>query len=293
MKGDRILEGTLVCTSCLAPYPIRNGIPRFVRSDAYVDTFSFEWNKFHDVQIDILNATGESEEAFQGRTGWRPDDLNGKLVLDIGVGAGRFSEVASRWGSEIVGVDLSFAVDVAHRNIGGRENVHIVQADLFCLPFRENAFDAMYSMGVLHHTPDTKRAFDAVVPFLKRNGEFAVFLYAYGHYHFFSDLWRKITTRVPHRIIYYISSLSIPLYVLYKVPGLGLGFRLVFPMSQHPSPRWRWLDTFDWYTPTYQHKHTWPEVYRWFEEKGFGNIRLMQESREFALLHINMRGRKP
>lgn len=289
---DDILEGTLLCALCRQTFPIQAGIPRFVDADAYADTFSFEWNTFHDVQIDILNATGESEKTFTGQTGWRAEDLKGKLVLDAGVGAGRFAEVASRWGGEVVGVDLSFAVDAARGNIGERANVHIVQADLFRLPFREDTFDATYAIGVLHHTPDTKQAFDSLVPLLRETGELAVFIYAYGHYHFFSDLWRKITTRIPHRIVYYLSSLAIPLYYLYRLPVAGLAFRLLFPMSRHPNPRWRWLDTFDWYAPKYQHKHTWPEVYNWFREKGFADIRLNQETRDSCLLHVTMRGKK-
>jgi SAM-dependent methyltransferase len=292
VEKEEIMEGTLSCSACGAGFPIQRGIPRFVQLDDYVDTFSFEWNKFHDVQIDILNATDETERTLQGKTGWSPGDLKGKHVLDVGVGAGRFAEVVSRWGGEVVGIDLSFAVDAAYENVGKRENVHILQADLFHLPFREGTFDLMYSIGVLHHTPDTKKAFDAVVPYLKPGGEFAVFIYAYGHYSFFSDIWRKLTTRVPHRAIYYLSSLSIPLYYLYKLPFLGLGLRFIFPMSQHPNPRWRWLDTFDWYTPKYQHKHTWPEVYRWYLENNFTGCVLNEESKEFSLLHINMNGKK-
>ncbi|MDH3383154.1 MAG: methyltransferase domain-containing protein [Deltaproteobacteria bacterium] len=287
-----ILEGILACRPCRSDYPIRKGIPRFVERDAYVDTFSFEWNKFHDVQIDILNATDESENTFHGKTGWTPGDLKGKLVLDVGVGAGRFTEVVSRWGGEVVGIDLSFAVDAAFENIGRRENVHIVQADLFHLPFAASCFEAMYSIGVLHHTPDTRKAFESVVPLLKTGGDFAVFVYAYGHYSYFSDIWRKITTRVPYRLLYYLTALSVPLYYIYEIPLVGLGFRFVFPMSRHPNPRWRWLDTFDWYTPRYQHKHTWPEVYQWYLENGFIEIKLNQESRDYSLLHVNVRGRK-
>lgn len=287
-----ILEGILACRPCRSDYPIRKGIPRFVDMDAYVDTFSFEWRKFHDVQIDILNATDESEKTFHGKTGWTPGDLKGKLVLDVGVGAGRFAEVVSRWGGEVVGIDLSFAVDAAFENIGRRENVHIVQADLFHLPFVASRFEAMYSIGVLHHTPDTRKAFESVVPLLKKGGEFAVFVYAYGHYSHFSDTWRKITTRVPYRFLYYLTALSVPLYYIYQIPWIGLGFRFVFPMSRHPNPRWRWLDTFDWYTPKFQHKHTWPDVYRWYRENGFVDIELNQETREFSLLHINMKGKR-
>lgn len=291
-QGDEIVEGMLSCGSCKETYPIRKGVPRFVRSDDYVDTFSFEWNTFRDVQIDILNATDASQRTFQGQTGWGPADLKGKTVLDAGIGAGRFAEIVSRWGGDVVGMDLSLSVEAAYDTLGARDNVHIVQADLFRPPFRDKAFDAIYSLGVLHHTPDTKQAFDALVPLLRENGELAVFIYAYGHYHFFSDLWRKVTTRFPYRVVYYLSGLAIPLYYLYRLPVVGLGLRLVFPMSQHPNPRWRWLDTFDWYTPKYQHKHTWPEVYRWFEQSGFHKIRLNQETRESSLLHVAMRGER-
>jgi uncharacterized protein YbaR (Trm112 family)/ubiquinone/menaquinone biosynthesis C-methylase UbiE len=289
---EEILEGELSCHPCQLRFPIRKGVPRFVQMDDYVDTFSFEWNRFHDVQIDILNATTESEKTFQGKTGWVPADLAGKLVLDVGVGAGRFAEVVSRWGGEVVGVDLSFAVEAAYGNVGKRENVHIVQADLFRLPFLEGTFDSMYSIGVLHHTPDTRKAFDAVVPYLKAGGEFAVFLYASGHYSYFSDLWRKGTTQLPYKVIYHLSALSIPLYHLYKLPFIGQGLQFLLPISMHPNPRWRWLDTFDWYTPKFQHKHTWPEVYNWYLENHFTSCFLNQESRELSLLHINLKGRK-
>ena len=52
------------------------------------------------------------------KTGFTPDDLRGKLVLDAGVGAGRYADVISRWGTDVVGVDLSFAVEAAARNVG-------------------------------------------------------------------------------------------------------------------------------------------------------------------------------
>jgi uncharacterized protein YbaR (Trm112 family) len=261
---ERIVEGTISCPSYDATYPIHKGIPRFVATDEYTTAFSCEWNRFRDVRIDILKAKDESEKTCVGYTGWNPMDLKGKTILDAGIGAGRFAEVVSHWGGEVIGMGLSFAVEAAYENVGARENVHILQADLFHPPFREDTFDEIYSIGVLHHTTDTKQAFDSLAPLLKKGVVFAVFLYAYGHYHFFSDLWRKITTRIPHRIAYYLSSLAIPLYYLYRLPGAGLGFRVGFPgwvsglgfrvgfpMNQHPNPQWWWLDTYEWYTPKY------------------------------------------
>jgi len=290
--GDDIVEGSLDCTGCAAKYPVRNGIPRFVEHDVYLDTFSFQWNRFHDIQVDRWNNTDQSEMEFRAKTGWRPEDFTGKLVLDAGGGAGRFSEIASRWGAQVVCVDMSFAVEAARKNLGGRRNVHVVQADLFRLPFRHGVFDLAFSMGVLHHTPCTREAFRCIPPFLKAGGEFAVFLYGLGPYSYFSDIWRKVTARIPYRWVYYLSWLSIPLYYPYKIPIVGLAGQILFPVNLHPNPRWRWLNTFDWYSPKYQHKHTWPEVYGWYEENGFTDMKLLVEPGESPLGNINIRGRR-
>jgi SAM-dependent methyltransferase len=292
VEDGEIRAGTLFCLQCSTNFPIVDFIPRFVDTDKYVDSFSFEWNTFYDVQMDILNDTDESEKTFLWKTGWKPDDLQGKVVLDIGIGAGRFADIASRWGAEVIGIDLSFAVDAAYKNIGRRKNVHIMQADIFNLPFRQETFDHMYSIGVLHHTPDTRKAFSSVVPLLKKHGEFAVFLYAYGHYHYFSDLWRRVTTRLPIKLMYVLSSVSIPLYYIHKIPFFGRAAQFLLPTANWPDRRWRWLDTFDWYSPKYQWKHTWPEVFGWYKAEGFTDIELLQEDRDSSLAQICMRARK-
>ena len=292
LEREELKEGLLVCKGCAKNYPVKNFIPRFVSTDKYVDTFSFEWNKFYDVQLDILNNTDESDKTFRWKTGWKPEDLKGRLILDIGVGAGRFADVVSKWGGEVVGIDLSFAVDAAQKNIGERKNVHIIQADIFNLPFKKGTFDHMYSIGVLHHTPDTEKAFKEVASLLKKGGEFSVFLYALGHYHYFSDLWRRITTKLPIKLLYYLSAVAVPLYYVHKIPFFGKAAQFLLPTANWPDRRWRWLDTFDWYTPKYQWKHTWPEVFIWFREAGFSDIQLMQENNESSLTQICIRGRK-
>jgi SAM-dependent methyltransferase len=274
VEDAEIKEGSLLCKKCNKSFLINDFIPRFVETDRYVDSFSFEWNVFHDVQIDILNNTSESEDTFKYKTRFRKEDVKGKVFLDAGIGAGRFAEVVSRWGGEVIGFDLSFAVEAAYKNIGKRQNVHIVQADIFKPPFKGEAFDHMYSIGVLHHTPDARKAFESLIPFLKKGGAFAVFIYERGIYHRYSDLWRKVTVKLPLRVMYIISAIAIPLYYIHKIPFLGAALQFAFPTANWQKWRWRWLDTFDWYTPKYQWKHTYPEVYRWYKENGFQNMEL-------------------
>jgi len=93
----------------------------------------------------------DAERNFRKQTGFTPEELRGKLVLDVGCGMGRFAEVATCWGARVLGVDLSAAGEVAARNLLDREFVAL-QADVFSLPFAPGTFDQIYSIGVLHHT---------------------------------------------------------------------------------------------------------------------------------------------
>ena len=285
-QGAEVGEGQLRCRACGTEYPVTRGVPRFVPSDAYAASFGREWRFFRTVQLDSANGTRQSEEAFRATTGWSDEDIEGRLVLDAGVGSGRYAEIVANKGGEVVGIDLSGAVDAAFENIGAHPRVHIVQADIFALPFRDGEFDLAYSIGVLHHTPDTRRAFDCVAAKVRPGGDFAVYLYAgYGPHYRGSDLLRRVTTRLPHGVSLALSALAGPLYYVYRVPVIGKVLRLACPIAMHPEWRWRWLDTFDWYTPRYQWKLFYPDVFRWFRENGFGDVAVFDEP-------IRMRGTK-
>ncbi|MBI3493066.1 MAG: class I SAM-dependent methyltransferase, partial [Acidobacteria bacterium] len=265
--------GRLRCTHCPKEYPIVGGVPRFVRTDGYAASFGREWNWFSALQLDSFSGTGESKRTLHACTGWTDADYRGHLVLDAGVGSGRFAEIVARYGGEVVGVDLSVAVDAAYRNLGRLDHVHLVQADIFALPFRESTFDLAYSIGVLHHTPDPGRAFAQVAATVKPGGGLAVYLYdRYGIGRHSSDLIRLVTTRLPLRLTLALSAISILYYYPCRLPGVGKVLQLLWPISMHPHWRWRWLDTFDWYSPAYQWKLQYPEVCRWFRSNGFGEI---------------------
>ena len=275
--GD-IQTGSLTCAPCAAAYPIVRGIPRFVGQDAYAESFGDEWHRFRTVQLDSANGTTESQDAFALKTGMGPADVRGRLVLDAGVGAGRYAEVMARWGAEVVGVDLTRAVDAAAENLRPWPAVHLVQADIFALPFRDETFDVAYSIGVLHHTPDTAAAFRRVAAMVKKGGQLAVYVYhSGGLMRYVSDALRVVTTRLPRSVVYYGSLVAIPLHYVHQLPGIGRVTQILLPTIGHPRWRWSWLDTFDWYTPKYQWKHRYPEVLRWFRESGFTDLYVTDE----------------
>jgi SAM-dependent methyltransferase len=99
-----------------------------VPSDAYVASFSFEWKRRQRTQFDS-GSRKLSESTFVVSTGTRPQELAGKLVLDVGCRSGRIMDVLARAGAEIVGLDLSLAVDVARQNLRSLPNCHFIQAD--------------------------------------------------------------------------------------------------------------------------------------------------------------------
>ena len=143
-------------------YPIVREVPRFVSDDHYVRSFSFEWNVHNQTQLDTHRGDSSSEDMLHEKTGLTPADVRGKLVLDAGIGAGRFTDVLARWGARVVGVDLSYAVEAANVNFGKLPNVLVCQADIGKLPFRPGTFDYIISIGVLHHTPDTRKFFSGL-----------------------------------------------------------------------------------------------------------------------------------
>ena len=268
-------SGGIRCGQCGVMVPVVRGIPRFVASDAYVGSFSFEWNRHKKTQLDDA-ISRESEETFRAKTGLTPGDVQGRLVLDVGCGMGRFADVVSRWGGRVVGVDLSLAVDAAQANLEGRENVRILQADLFHLPFSPGTFDIVYSIGVLHHTPDCEKACREIFRFVRPGGRACIWVYGrMGPWERFARLYRRVTVRMPPRLLHGLCRLAIPWYHVCRLPVVGRLLRTVLPISQHPNPEWRVLDTFDWYSPRYQSLHTFPEVYRWFQTEGFADIRLL------------------
>jgi len=220
-------------------------------------------------------------------------------VLDVGCGAGRFTEIVSKYGGDVIGIDLSYSVDVALENLGIKTGINFIQADIFNLPFEKGIFDIIFSIGVLHHTPDTRKAFLSLVPHLGDDAEIAIWVYTnegtddrikplrdmYRRtYNAISDFYRIFTTRMDQKQLLKISKfMAYGLYYPAKIPVAGKVLDLIIPLSDHPDPTWRVLDIFDWYSPTYQWKHTYKAVEDWFKEAGLVDIEKLR-------IPVSMRG---
>ena len=254
-------------------FPIVNGIARFVDSDQYVDSFSFEWNVHDRTQIDVFRTDKPSEREFVAKTGFTPDFVAGKLALDAGVGAGRYTDVMSRWGADVVGVDLSFAVEAAQRNFGQRANVWIAQADIGALPFRPATFDIIFSIGVLHHTPDTRAYFEKLVRLLKPGGVIAIWVYPRHGDYAVRRRWIPFTHRIPRRWFYEWCRWFVPWAQRRLDRPLVGAIRRAFPFPTHGlGLDYDILDTFDGYSPRYHGIHSPQEVEAWFKQAGLVDV---------------------
>lgn len=286
--------GGYVCAGCKRAYPFVNGIARFVDAQHYAASFGFQWHRYQKTQLDH-GEVREAERHFLMKTALKPEELKGKLVLDVGCGMGRFAEVATRWGARVVGIDLSAAAEVAAKNLAERDFVAF-QADVFALPFALESFDVIYSVGVLHHTPDCEAAVKALEKYLKPGGILAVWLYSgYNKWYRFSDFYRRFTSKMKPQTLHGILKLVVPVVYhteqgLRRVPGVGRplagALHHVVPVNRQKTPEARMLDTFDWYSPKYQSKHTYEEVFGWYRDMGMEDMGIGEFS-------IAVRGRKP
>jgi ubiquinone/menaquinone biosynthesis C-methylase UbiE len=126
---------------------------------------------------DAMREANESL-AFSSRLHEYPA-FTGKKVLDVGSGNGYVLSKYAREGAEVYGVDLTpTAISLCQQRfalLGLRGHFELANAER--LPFADNTFDCVCSMGVLHHTPDTTTAVEEIYRVLKPGGRLIVMFY--------------------------------------------------------------------------------------------------------------------
>ena len=231
--------------------------------DSYAASFGRQWNRYDVVRPE------EDETTFLVKTGVpAARDLSGQMVLDAGCGGGRYARLCGSYGARVVGVDLSAAVVKARELCAGLQNVAILQADLLDLPLADSAFDLVYSIGVLHHTPDPRRRVRGNRPQGQTGGRLAVWLYRrnLAVQEWLNTGLRAVTTRLPARVL---EPVCVGLGALGSIPIANRTLNKIANFSSHPDWTLRVCDNFDWYAPRYQSHHSLEELKRWFAEEGF------------------------
>ena len=162
-------------------FPIVENVPRITSHENYTQSFGFQWNKFSKSQIDRESDSFEiSKSRFFAETGWDKENLNGKAVLEIGCGPGRFSNVVLKHtNATLYSIDYSDAVTANWRNNYkvSPDRFFLFQASVYETPFPDNSFDKVFCFGVLQHTPDFEASVKAMIAKAKPGAEIIVDFY--------------------------------------------------------------------------------------------------------------------
>jgi SAM-dependent methyltransferase len=283
-------DGYLISKDGKYKYPIINNIPRFVNETNYADNFGLQWNTFSKTQLDSHSKHPISSDRFWTTTNWSPDDLKDQWVLDVGCGAGRFAEIALKAGAKIVALDYSAAVDACYSNLNQHPNLHVVQGDIYSLPFEKEFFSFVYSLGVLQHTPDVEKAFSELPLFTKENGRLCVDYYQKSwKSSLLPKYWlRLLTKRIKKPRLFSFLKILVPIFypLSWLVGKLPYGYLLkrAIPVadplyyyelensgvkfSYRKHLEWSLLDTFDWLSPAHDHPQTEEIIYLWMKNAG-------------------------
>ncbi len=276
-----IKEGTLLCTNCGGGYPITRYIPRFVASENYAASFGVEWSRHQRTQYDSYTGAHISETRFFQETKW-PRSLHGETILEVGSGAGRFTEQAAKTGAMVVSVEYSNAVEANYLSNGGKGDILIVQGDVYKLPVKERFFDKVFCFGVLQHTPDPGKAFEALARCLKPGGKIAIDVYRIEEgvkrflvtKHWIRPLTRRISPNALYELCRGYIEFMWPLARHIRAAfGTGLNWRLLiadykgkYNLPDATLKEWAVLDTFDMLSPKYDQPQTLETVQKWFKE---------------------------
>ena len=270
-NGD-IESAELICAGCGRGWEVRRRVPRLVPADLAEQqrrtaaAFGFEWQYFAEMhpeyEAQFLDWIHPISRGF----------FQGKRVLDAGCGTGRHAYYAAQYGaSEVVGLDLSDAVETASRVLSRFENVEVVQGDLLRPPLRTAAegggFDLVYSVGVLHHLPDPYEGFRSLLRLVRPGGTIAVWVYGYENNGFVRNViepLRRVTTMV----------------VYSPLAGTAVGDAL--PLNQYMASvanfsfRQNYSIVFDQLVAPTAAYIKGPELRRWFDENELEDVVVSQ-----------------
>ena len=307
------------CNHCKAIYPIVDGIPRFVPENFWKlgddnssiqektkNYFGFEWDYFNDwgfiedTEENLNNVelygglVAHRKAAFASKCRMTQDDLKlGNIILDAGCGNGRYTyEAGLNANGFVIGVDIGYgSVKSAFNNCKDLDNVFIIQASLFELPFKDNVIDSCFSNGVLMHTGNAKNAFMEIARTIKPEGCFVAHLYRKLNF-----VWeindymiRFITTKLS--IEHNLKFAKIMAKLSKKINKFNRGFkRINLFLRLQPTVH----HMFDWYSAPIATHHTDSELRYWFKQANFEV--LDKPGKKYKWNHIpwavNVKGRK-
>ena len=283
--------GDILCDSVTGEKVAKviDNIPRFVEpKDNYAESFGWQWKRWSDNQSESRGASVKQRELILERTHFLKYDLNGKTILECGMGGGDDTEVLlSLPFNEIHSFDLSTAVERAQQKLSDKRLV-LSQASIYSIPYPNQSFDFVYCHRVLQHTPDPEQSLRCICKKVRPDG--VLFIHSYKRSPKYMSEWRYkfrwITTRVPKKFVYwYVQCFGWTMHhvtsLLFKLGGrwADLAFSYVpffhlnrvghYAVSKREAIELEKMITFDALTPTYDSPMSTNQLKSILEEEGF------------------------
>jgi uncharacterized protein YbaR (Trm112 family)/ubiquinone/menaquinone biosynthesis C-methylase UbiE len=295
-----IISGSLHCSGCHRAYAIEQGVPCLLyhpEANLTRQAFSDQWGLRFEGEFDQEDRVWGLDPDKRAKwllTQFVDPVQKGEWILDAGCGSaeGAYALARQRPEAEVVGLDFNHALKYAAQEAKNVPNLHFVQGDVMHPPFKAGSFMKLYSLGVLHSTPDTAQAFRAIAPLVASKGRLIVWLYP--------DPWEN-PLWIPyyavrdigflgqgHRLPLALRRKLVDLHALGMLP-LFAGYNMlrklgvtstpadedVFVENMSLSELYKTLafGLFDNVSPEYQFRHKKQEVMQWFAENGFVEIK--------------------
>jgi len=208
--------------------------------------FGDEWGRFDQTELPEIELEKLFAQYFSVFP-WEslPDGAEG---FDLGCGSGRWAKLVAPRVGRLHCIDPSLALEIARKNLAWNGNCLFHRAAVDAMPIADGSMDFGYSLGVLHHVPDTQKGIDACVEKLKPGAPLLLYLYyAFDNRAWWfraiwrvSDLFRIVISRLPHGLRYCASQvISVCVYyplarfaLLLSRLGLDVG---AFPLSRYKN----------------------------------------------------------
>ena len=205
-----------------------------------VEEFGNEWNEFDQSELSEDELISIFKDYFRVFP-WERISKSSK-GFDLGCGSGRWAKFVSPKVGKLFCIDPSNAIYVAKKNLKNFKNCSFIKSGVDELPFEDDSMDFGYSLGALHHIPDTTDGLKRAVRKLKKGAPFLIYLYYalenqpvwYKTLWKISDFFRKVISGLPFRLKLFITNI-IALLVYFPLARLSVFF-LKMGLNVHSFP---------------------------------------------------------
>ena len=281
-EGDVSLNAAALVCAVGHSYPYKENVIDFSAVDDVdqlqrrsQDSFGIEWTHYYSRLGWTSEELAAETEMFLTYTRAMANFFSNRIVVDAGCGNGRYINIVKQISFPpprlIIGVDLSDSIFVAAKNCSKFDNVLFLRSNLNLLgKILKEPVDYVYSIGVLHHTPNARESFNNLIKCVKREGFISVYIYGKGNRLLCkvnSFLRNRFFQRWPHKYVYYLA-------VLIAIPCQIFRIRFFGPWISDLLNRFVFVshdvhNMFDAYTAGYTSFHDKTEVQDWYHSNGF------------------------